>query len=115
MWSVEFDVKTLRGEVDLITRFHYENKTNFEYVIKDDIPVDLGNESRSTSDSQISEEDRRLDSLLNLWRGNLLADYHGDKGPDGNDIVETLEACNRKQEFTVKYCSMAHNINKQTN
>ena len=115
MSSVEFDVKTLREELDLITRFHHENKANYEYLIKDDIPVDLGNETRSTSESQISEEDRKLDSLVNSWRGKQFAYYHKDISLNGKDFDETLEACNRKEEFAFKKRSTAHNINKQTN
>ena len=116
MSSVEFDVKTLREELDLITRFHQENKTNFEYLIKDDIPVDLGNETRSTSESQISEEDRKVDSLVNSWRGKQFAYYQKDISLNGNDFDETLEASNRKEEYTSKdvYSPQHKQTNKQS-
>ena len=35
--SIEFDVKVLREELDLLTRFHHENKSNFECLVEDNI------------------------------------------------------------------------------
>ena len=33
--SIKFDVKVLREELDLLTRFHHENKSNYECLVED--------------------------------------------------------------------------------
>ena len=50
-------MKVLREELDLLTRFHYENKSNFECLVEDDVPDVNLDGSRSTCEGSLIHYD----------------------------------------------------------
>ena len=111
--SIEFDVKVLREELDLLTRFHYENKSNFECLVEDNIPDVNLDGSRSTCEgSLIHYDEHKRVSPLSFGRGKKrFDDVYVDEGFIGKKIAETLGTAHR-HEYALSNSSRTYPSNK---
>ena len=111
--SIEFDVKVLREELDLLTRFHYENKSNFECLGEDNVPDVNLDGSRSTCEgSLIHYDEHKRVSPLSFGRGKKrFDDVYVDEGFIGKKIAETLGTAHR-HEYALSNSSRTYPSNK---
>ena len=109
----EFDVKVLREELDLLTRFHYENKSNFECLVEDNVPDVNLDGSRSTCEgSLIHYDEHKRVSPLSFGRGKKrFDDVYVDEGFIGKKIAETLGTAHR-HEYALSNSSRTYPSNK---
>ena len=110
-------MKVLREELDLLTRFHYENKSNFECLVEDNIPDVNLDGSRSTCEgSLIHYDEHKRVSPLSFGRGKKrFDDVYVDEGFIGKKIAETLIGMNMLSatalEPTPQTNQLAPNVN----
>ena len=102
-----------RNELDLLTRFHHENKSNYECLVEDNgLEVSLDGSQSTCEGNLIHSEERKRVSPLSFGRGKKrFNDVYVDEGFIGKKIAETLGTAHRN-EYAFSNSSQTYQLDK---